>query len=234
VSSQLLETDAADGHYTERLVRLPNLGTYYYRPQLAGPARARALFGLDDRRHVYLCPQTLFKFHPEFDAVVAGILRADPNGDLVLLEGRVPNWTACLKRRFARTLGAEASRVRFLPAQPHADFLHLLALADVVLDPLHFGGGNSSYEALAVGTPVVTLPSPYLRGRITLALYRKMGVSGCVVQSPEHYVTLATRLAGDRASRDSVRDQIRSTSHVLFEDPQEVRDLEAFLTTSGG
>jgi len=42
-------------------------------------------------------------------------------------------------------------------------FLHLQALADVLLDTIHFGGGNTSLEAFAFGTPVVTLP-----GRHTL------------------------------------------------------------------
>ena len=229
ISSELLETGEADSHYTERLVRLPNLGTYYQRPQRSEPALTREFFGLDPRRHVYLCPQTLFKFHPQFDAVLAGVLEADPQGDLVLLEGRVPNWTERLKHRLAGTLGEAAARVRFLPAQAHADFMELLALADVVLDPFPFGGGNSSYEALAVDSPVVTWPSPYLRGRITLALYRKMGWTDCAVSSADAYVALAVRLACDAAYRQSVRDEIRAASPVLFEDPEEVRALETFF-----
>ncbi len=140
ISSELLETAEADGHYTERLVRLPNLGVYYERPQLTEPARQREFFGLDPARHVYLCPQTLFKFHPEFDAVLAEILKRDPEGDLVVLEGRAPNWTRRLQQRWKQTLPDGERRVQFLAAQPHAD---------VMLDPLHFGGGNTSYEALA-------------------------------------------------------------------------------------
>ena len=232
ISSELLEIPEADSHYTERLVRLPNLGTYYQRPQRPETRRAREFFGLDPGRHVYLCPQTLFKLHPEFDAVLAGILQADPQGDVVLLEGRVANWTERLKRRLAATLGAAASRVRFLPAQPHGDFLELLASADVVLDPFPFGGGNTSYEALAVDTPVVTWPTPYLRGRITLALYKKMGWTDCVVSSAEAYVALATRLACEPAYRESVCRKIRDTNCVLFEDPEEVRALEAFFRQS--
>ena len=64
ISSELLETAEADAHYTERLVRLPNLGTYYERPRLVGPAAVAEFFGLPADRHLYLCPQTLFKFHP--------------------------------------------------------------------------------------------------------------------------------------------------------------------------
>ncbi len=51
-----------------------------------------------------------------------------------------------------------SSRVRFLPTLPHDDFLRLLRAAAVVLDPFPFGGGVTTLEAFAVGTPVVTLP----------------------------------------------------------------------------
>ena len=229
VSSELLETPEAEGHYSERLARLPNLGTYYQRPSRPERSRPRETWGLALKSHVYLCPQTLFKFHPRFDEVLAAILRTDPHGELVLLEGRVANWTERLRRRLSGALGDAVSRVRFLPAQPHGDFMELLATADVILDPFPFGGGNTSYEALAVDTPVVTWPSPYLRGRITAALYAKMGWSACIVQSAEQYAAVATRLAGDGAYQRSIRKQIRAASGVLFEDIDEVRALEAFF-----
>ena len=246
LSSELLETPAADAHYTERLVRLPLLGTYFERPALthsteANVARASARVSREETilrglkptlhgdRHVYLCPQTLFKFHPDFDGLLAGILKADPAAELVLLEGRVRHWTDQLKRRFERTLPEAGRRVRFLPAIPRADFLKLLATADVILDPPHFGGGHSSYEALAVGTPVVTLPGEFLRSRITLALYRKMGFVDLVADSADEYVQTAVRLANDKDFRLTARQRIQQLAPVLFADLAEIRCLEDWL-----
>lgn len=229
VSSRLLETDEADGHYSEQLVRLPNLGVYYARPALSGVPRNREFFGLDPTRHVYLCPQTLFKFHPEYDDVLRGILEADPLGDLVVPEGRVPAWTARLCQRWARTLPAAGRRVRFVPAQPNADFLHLLAQADVMLDPFPFGGGNTTYEALAVGTPVVTKPGRFLRGRIAGALYQRMGLDSAVAVTDEQYVSLAVRLATDGDFRRTVQREIADTCPVLFENDRDVTAWDEFL-----
>lgn len=147
LSSDLLETPEADAHYTERLVRRPTLGTYYYRPER--PEADRERLGLPPGP-VYACPQTLFKFHPDFDALLAAILRGDPDGTLVLLEGHVANWTEILRARFARTMPDVTDRIRWLPSLPNEEYLRLLACSDVVLDPIHFGGGNSSYEALAM------------------------------------------------------------------------------------
>jgi len=52
----------------------------------------------------------------------------------------------------------------------------LYEAADVVLDTFPVGGYITSLQALAVGSPVVTLPSDVLGGRFTLAMYKKMGI----------------------------------------------------------
>ena len=69
------------------------------------PAPARAGRTLACRRSLlYGCPQSLFKFHPDFDALLGSILRRDPHGILVL--HRVERawfgpWVEFLRRRFA-------------------------------------------------------------------------------------------------------------------------------------
>ena len=232
LSSDHLETAASDAHYTERLARLPSLATYYHRPQLTAPQKGRADLGLSATANLYLCPQTLFKFHPAFDEQLAAILRRDPRGELVLIEGRTANWTRLLRERFSRVMPDVLDRVRFLPALPNDDFLQLLAMADVMLDPPQFGGGNTSYEALAFGTPVVTWPNELMRTRITHALYAKMGIDELTVDSSEAYVDLAVGLGTDPQRREKLRETILAKCHVLYEDPAEVRDFEQFLLST--
>ncbi len=249
LSSELLETADADAHYTEQLVRLPLLGTYFERPVarlLSGMALATgrqsepaaSAWPLTAERnengHSYLCPQTLFKFHPDFDEILAGILKADAQAEVVLLEGRFEHWTNKLKQRFERTLPGGTSRVRFLPALPRDEFLNLLAAAAVILDPLHFGGGHTSYEAFAVGAPVVTLPGEFLRSRITQALYRKMGFTELIVSTPQQYIAAAVRLGTDRTERERVSAQILKSCAVLFDDLQEVAGLNDWLWSLTG
>ena len=106
---------------------------------------------------------------------------------------------------------------------------HARILCDVILDPLHFGGGNTSYEALGLGIPVVTLPSSYMRGRVTAACYHKMGLSDLIAETAADYVKRALRLANDRAFRDELRSRILSANHVLFEDRDSLHEIEDFL-----
>ena len=186
-------------------------------------------FGLDEGRTIYLCPQALFKVHPDFDEVMAGILRADPRGEVVLVEVREKHWVDLLKARFERTIPDVADRIRFLARLSTDDFLQLLAVVPVVLDTLHFGGGTTSFMAMAAGTPVVTMPSEFMRGRVMHACYKQMGMMDCVAKSPAQYVKTAVRLGTDCAFREATKQKILARNHVLYENHAVVREFEQFF-----
>lgn len=228
LSSDLVEPEGAEAHYTERLVRLRTLPFFYYRPS-APPPKDRSHFGLPADAHIYACLQTLFKFHPTFDDVLAGILRRDPRGLLVVIRGKHGPWEDALRARWTRTMPDVLERIRWLPPQPRDDFLNLMTVADVLLDTFPFSGGNTSYEGLALGVPIVTLAAPFMRGRLTYGMYRKMNVLDCVADTPAAYIDRAVALATDPAHRGQVRSKILSAARALFEDIEAVQELEAFL-----
>jgi protein O-GlcNAc transferase len=105
----------------------------------------------------------------------------------------------------------------------------LLSVADVILDTIHFNGMNSSLEAFALGTPVVTWPTALQRGRHTQAMYRKMGILEAIATDAASYVDIAVKLATDRSYAQSFRERIRASNHVLYEDSNVVREFERFF-----
>ena len=230
LSAEDLETPESDNDYTEKLVRLKKLPICYYRPAIA-PPRGREHFGLGRQDHLYACTQSLFKFHPEFDETLAGILRADPRGTLVLFQGQRPHWDELLQQRFRAVMPDVAGRIRFLPRLKFDDYTSLVAAADVLLDTRHFGGGNTSFEAFAVGTPIVTMPSRMLRGRITFALYKQMNVLDCVAQSTAEYIDIALRLGQDADQRQTISNKILESGSELFESTKGIRELEQFFAS---
>lgn len=231
ISNDLFEPSNAQAHYSERLVLLRNLPTlaYYYRPKLPPFAPARAAFSLPEEAHLYVCPQTLFKLHPDFDAILGGILDRDAKGLVILIAGQFQEFTDRLRARFGRTLPAHAHRVVFLPFMGFERFMQLLCVADVILDTVHFNGMNSSLQAFAAGTPVVTLPGEFQRGRHTQAMYRKMGILDCIAADSRQYVDVAVRIATDPSYAQMLRKRIAARNHVLFEDQRVVDEFERFF-----
>ena len=64
LSSALMEPEDGERHYTETLVRLPNLSIHYQPPDPTTGTLTRASLGLRPETIVYLCCQSLFKYHP--------------------------------------------------------------------------------------------------------------------------------------------------------------------------
>ena len=175
LSCDAMEPEGAERHYSETLVRLPGPTIHYARPALPARLKPRSAFGLPDDAHVYVCPQSLFKIHPDFDRALVELLRRDGQGLVVLLSGRDRNLDELLRRRIARVGPEVVGRIRFLRQMPLPDFLSLVTVSDVMLDPLHYSGGNTSLEAFALGTPIVTWPGEFMRGRHTHGFYKLMG-----------------------------------------------------------
>jgi predicted O-linked N-acetylglucosamine transferase (SPINDLY family) len=230
VSSEDLEGADAEAHYTERLVRLSRLPCCTSRPEIPDMLPTRDDLGLPAQRRIYLCPQNLLKYDPGFDALIGGILRCDPQGEFLWIESTVPAVSRRLEQRWQHTLSDVLPRMRRLKRMPLPRFLGLVAAADVVLDTRPYGGGaNTTYETLAVGTPLVTWPTTFHRGRFAAAALRQIGDIPGVAHSGEEYRELACRLAMDRDFRRDVSQQIRQRSNALFDDHTAATQLETFL-----
>jgi protein O-GlcNAc transferase len=211
-----------------RIPEVANLA-YYAHPARAFTPPGREALGLPAGARLYTCPQALFKLHPDFDALAAEILRSDGDGRLVLVAVGHKAWEEILMQRLRRSMPDVVDRVLVLPPMSHERYLGLLAASDVVLDTPHFNGYNSSLEAFALGTPIVTRPGPLQRMRHTAGMYDAMGIQGLCAGSDAEYVRLALEIARDREKRTHYSRTIIERETALFEDARVVRGYEAFF-----
>lgn len=220
VSGRSIEPDGAEEFYTERLVCLDSMPA-----SVASPGYTRA----EPNGPVFLCLQSLFKLHPDFDPLIGRILARCPGAELVLLAGQHREWERALEARWRRTIPDVVDRIRFVPRRDRGGFMALLASARVVLDTPHFCGGLSSLEALAAGTPVVALPGDFMRSRVTLGLYRRMGMTDLVAKDGDEYLELAVRLARDDGFHAEIQGRIRALAPRLIDDPAPISEHAAFF-----
>lgn len=163
------------------------------------------------------------------DALIAGVPRRDRRGTLVVIDARIARWNELLRERWRREMPDVLERIVFLPRQGSAGYVNLIALADVMLDTVHFNGMNTSLEALSVGTPAVTWPREFQRGRHTQTMYASMGFTDCIAADEQSYVAKAVRLATDTGYRASIRQEILGRNGVLFENGSVLREFERYF-----
>ena len=233
LSSTLFEPDKKIKKYTERLVCLSQFPLYYEPPKNIGQLKRRPDFNLPKNARIYGCPQSLFKLHPDFDSILAKILERDEKGYLVFIggKGKEKFWSDSLKRRWNKNFPIINERAFFINKLSLLEFISFCNCADVLLDPIHFGGGNTFLESMIVGTPTITMPGNNLKNNITAAAYKQMKISNPpIVKNTTEYINLAIKLAKNNKKNISLRKRSKaSAKKYLYKNLKALKEFEQFL-----
>ena len=231
LSSSLIEPENAGQYYSEKLIKLNRLPTYYEPPIAATRFYDRTSLGLPTSGTLYGCPQSLFKIHPDFDPILANILYKDSTAHLIFLEGKTSAWSSLLRKRWGAHYPAVNERVIFLPRLPMDKFMALMGKMDILLDPIHFGSGNTFYESMIYGVPTVTWPGQFMRGRIVAGAYKQMGITDApIAERLTDYANLAVELGNDDEKRSHLKERLQNAAKEhLFSDISIVQEVEKFF-----
>ena len=224
LSCAAMEPSDAQTHYNECLLLMPGIGTRYELPTLSVQVanKTRTDYQLPENAHLYFFPQSLFKVHPANDQLLVSAMANDADGVLVMFAGQNQDITRKFVARLSaafveRGLSAQG-RVKILPGVGHDDYKRINQLCDLMLDTLHWSGGNTSLDALAMGLPIVTLPGEFMRGRQTMGMLKLLGAEELIAQSAEDYLVIARNLAVDKHYRDHVSQRLLANRWKLFDD----------------
>jgi protein O-GlcNAc transferase len=239
LSSDLMEPAGAEAHYTEKLVRLPNLGSRYEPPEIVPAATSRAERGIPEDAVLFWCCQSLFKYLPQHDAIFARIAARVPNAHFAFIEfqrGEIS--TRIFRERLARAFAAEGldaeRHCTILPRLSAAEFAGVTGLADIFLDSIGWSGGNTVLEALGADLPVITLAGEMLRGRHGSAILTMLGLPDLITADEAAYIDLAVRLGTDAEARRDLARRIAEQKHLLYGDQQAIDGLASYLEAAVG
>jgi protein O-GlcNAc transferase len=234
ISSDLMEPANEEMHYSEKLVRLPNLSIYYEPVDVPPVQIGRAELGLRGDAAVYWCAQSLPKYLPQYDEVFARIASEVPGCQFVFIEfAGGKGVTEMFKARLDRTFDAIGLKARdhcvFLPRLAPERFAAAIGRCDIVLDSIGWSGCNSILESLAHDLPIVTLAGELMRGRHAAAILHRMDVRETTAGSVEEYISIAAALGSDRARRGEASSRISSNKHRVYRDLECIVGLESFI-----
>lgn len=234
LSSDMMEPPDAAEHYTERLVRLPNL-SIYYEPIAFSPARiTRGELGMRPNAVVFWSGQSLYKYLPEHDFVFAKIAKLAGNCQFVFIKHAKEAAVADLFRRrldfvFSEWGLAASDHCLFIESLSADRYVAAIGNCDIFLDSIGWSGCNSTLEGLVHNLPVVTLRGALMRGRHGSAILNRIGVRETVADSIDEYVSIAIRFAVNSEERRRISLEIARNKHIIYRDRDCIALLEDFL-----
>ena len=229
-----LEYEKSKEHYSEKLILLDSLSTYYYEPSelFCGKNfkyKTRKELNIPEDENIYWCMQTFYKIDDEFEKKIFGeILKRDKKAKIFLCLNQ-PFCTSHLKR-IENNVGKEnVNRIIWFPSMLKENFYNYIKISDVLLDTYPFGGCNTSIEGITFNKPVITLPSNFINGRFTYGFYKKMRINDCIVYNFDDYVSLALKLTSDKDFYNKISNKISTNKNALFEEKKSIDDWSNLL-----
>jgi protein O-GlcNAc transferase len=203
--------------YTERLVQLPSFNVYRA-PQVAPdvsslPAKANGFITFGSLNNPV-------KLTDEAVAAWASVLKAVTDSRLFLKHRAFAAEEARsrMSARFAAH-GVATERLTFAGfTQDTRAYLAAYHGIDIALDPLPFGGGTTTYEAIWMGVPVLTRAGSVLMGRLSASLMRSVGHPEFVVETAAEVAPRAAAMAADLERLAAMRLRLRAQAAATIFD----------------
>jgi len=223
LSGTLLEDEAAQTRYTEKLLRLDGAGYCFTYNSLSPLAEqpivpGRTDWKVDDDIIVFMSGAFVLKIIPEVREVWAKILATVPNSILVLYPF-APSWldgAERLAQAFIQQMQlvckqhkVSTERLHVLDPLPGQHAVHTcLQAADIYLDSFPYSGSHSTVDALLSHVPPVVMRGDCVRFNQAAALLLDLEIPDLIANDEQTYVNLAVSLAQDQQKREHLNQKI--------------------------
>lgn len=232
LSADLLEPKNAQEHYSEQLIRLPNIGISYNNPVITPLTKTRADFQLREDAVIYLSCQSLFKYLPQYDYIFPSIAQQVARSQFVFIAHSNNQITEQFRQRmqqeFTKFNLNFADYCVILPRQNYQDYRQLNLLADISLDTIGFTGFLTTLESIACNLPIVTCVGELMRSRQTYGILKMIGVTDTIAKKPTEYIQIAVKLGLHSEWRQKIVEQIKQCQTSLYNDKTSIKGLEEF------
>lgn len=209
LSDNYLHPADSSEQFSEEVFRLP---VFYQYPAPEGIPNVGPLPAAKSGNITFASFNKPEKLNDDVVALWADVLKAVPNSRLLLKYFNLYQEPKLQERWLSRFAvhGITADRL-ILRAKNDArnNHLEIYNEVDIALDPFPFNGATTTFEALSMGVPVITLLGKHFVDRVAASIVTHSGHSYLVAETRNGYVDLARNLANDLPALADIRRRLR-------------------------
>jgi len=222
LSDTTVDPDGSEKFYSEPLLRMKRPFLCYAPPQEA--VNLRPGIKKDLRPITFGSFNNPAKINQTVISIWSQILHRTPHSRLVLKSKvfRDEETRKTFLQRFAK-LGITEERVLLHPGNPETrDHFKSYQNIDIALDTFPYNGTTTTFEALWMGVPVITLCGTVHATRVGADLLRAISCPELIANNENEYIDLAVNLAGNRNQQahyhKNLRQNLQNSSLMDAED----------------
>ena len=214
--------------FTERLVHLP---TFYVHPPSINKPDVGLLPAREKGYVTFGSFNNPSKVNEKVVALWARVLHAVPGSRLTMKYQNIFE-NESLRRRFLSLFlahGIEAQRLDLVSASDTGEqHMARYAAIDIALDTFPFTGSTTTFEALWMGVPVITLLGDHMVARWSGAILKKLHLDELIANTEAEYVEIVQGLAQNLDHLESLRAGLRErvAKSPLCDEKRRARQIE--------
>jgi predicted O-linked N-acetylglucosamine transferase (SPINDLY family) len=214
-----------DQFYSESSIRLPD--TFWCYEPLVTQLEINPLPAQTDAHVTFGCLNSFCKVNEQVLRLWAQVVKTVDRSRLMILCPEGSHRQPLLD--LLQGEGISPDRIELVVRCPRRQYLELYHRFDVGLDTFPYNGHTTSLDSFWMGVPVVTLVGQTVVGRAGLSQLTNLGLPELIAQTPEQYVQIATKLAGDLPRLAELRRTLRARMEAspLMDAPRFARSVEA-------
>ncbi|QSH40710.1 hypothetical protein P0136_11850 [Lentisphaerota bacterium ZTH] len=215
IGDRYTDTEQSDGSCHEEIIRFKN-GFWAYTPPANTP-RVKALPCLDNGYFTYGSFNNQAKITPLQIKLWGKLLRSNLNTRILLKNSSLSaNSVRQHVMEQFEAQGIASGRIILRGFEPEINsHLEIYNEVDVALDTFPYNGTTTTFEALWMGVPVVTMYELPHASRVGMAIMKRLGLEKFVASSEKAYLDIAANqpenIRGLIELRKSLRDKLRNS-----------------------
>jgi len=226
IADKNLIYDEEKNYYSEKIIYMPNIWNCH-----SGLNSIRSFSDppcLKEKNITFGSFNNFNKINDQVISVWSQILLKVKNSKLIL-KSSLKIDKSFLKKEFEKY--GVIDSIKFLEKRKLKSHYNLYKNIDIALDTFPYNGVTTTFEALAMGVPVITMKGYNFNSRCGESIIKNLGVEDLIANNEDDYILKAQKIANNKDKLLELRKNIFNISHEtpLFDTKQFSQDFFGIL-----